>query len=170
MSSVPAGKEELLAAVEKSFTELMKDLRNIPEGYAAEESLPGHAKGGVMSLHNLVAYLIGWNELVLKWHALRNDGKPVNFPDTGFKWNELGRLARKFYADYAALDFSALLKKLAVTKNEIIVLIEGYTDEQLYGQPWHDKWTMGRMIQFNTSSPYKNARARVRKWKKEKGL
>ncbi|WP_353959734.1 ClbS/DfsB family four-helix bundle protein [Corynebacterium atrinae] len=25
-------------------------------------------------------------------------------------------------------------------------------------QPWYGKWTMGRMISFNTSSPYADAR------------
>ncbi|MFQ1064874.1 ClbS/DfsB family four-helix bundle protein [Bordetella trematum] len=28
----------------------------------------------------------------------------------------------------------------------------------------------GRMIQFNTSSPYANARVRLRKWKKANGI
>ncbi|WP_341476959.1 ClbS/DfsB family four-helix bundle protein [Sphingomonas oleivorans] len=31
---------------------------------------------------------------------------------------------------------------------------------------WYGKWTMERMIQFNTSSPYDNAGGRLRKWKK----
>jgi hypothetical protein len=33
----------------------------------------------------------------------------------------------------------------------------------LYGRGWYETWTMGRMIQFNTSSPYANARGRLRK-------
>ena len=36
----------------------------------------------------------------------------------------------------------------------------------LYEIPWYDKWPKGKMIQLNTSSPYKNARTRVRKWKR----
>ncbi|MFE3838233.1 ClbS/DfsB family four-helix bundle protein [Pseudogemmobacter sonorensis] len=31
-------------------------------------------------------------------------------------------------------------------------------------QPWYGKWTKGRMIQFNSTSPYANARGRIRKW------
>ncbi|MCG8400066.1 MAG: ClbS/DfsB family four-helix bundle protein, partial [Firmicutes bacterium] len=46
--------------------------------------------------------------------------------------------------------------------------IEKKDNIQLYGTPWYEKWTMGRMIQLNTSSPYKNARNRIRKWKKQK--
>ncbi|EQB9714967.1 ClbS/DfsB family four-helix bundle protein, partial [Yersinia enterocolitica] len=33
-----------------------------------------------------------------------------------------------------------------------------------------EKWTMGRMIQFNTASPYANARGRLRKWLKTKDM
>jgi len=35
---------------------------------------------------------------------------------------------------------------------------------------WYDKWTFGKMIQLNTSSPFKNAKDRIRKWKKTKQL
>ncbi|HGU7194519.1 TPA: ClbS/DfsB family four-helix bundle protein, partial [Yersinia enterocolitica] len=34
----------------------------------------------------------------------------------------------------------------------------------------YGKWTMGRMISFNTSSPYSNACSRLRKWAKENNL
>ena len=39
-------------------------------------------------------------------------------------------------------------------------------NDELYGKPWYDKWPKGRMIQFNSSSPYANARGRIRKWLK----
>jgi hypothetical protein len=47
-------------------------------------------------------------------------------------------------------------------------LLEQKTNIQLYGVTWYEKWTLGRMIQFNTASPYQNAVGRIRKWKKEK--
>ncbi|MNK06664.1 hypothetical protein D3C87_245630 [compost metagenome] len=80
----------------------------------------------MMSINNLLAYLIGWGELVFKWNRKKDNNEPVYFPDTGYKWNEL------------------------------------------YETTWYEKWTMGRMIQFNTASPYNNARGRIRKWKKQK--
>ncbi|MGI1213336.1 ClbS/DfsB family four-helix bundle protein [Escherichia coli] len=36
--------------------------------------------------------------------------------------------------------------------------------------PWFKKWTMGRMISFNTSSPYANANGRLRKWAKNNNI
>ena len=50
----------------------------------------------MMSIHNLVSYLVGWSSLVLKWNRKSEDKEPIDFPETGYKWNELGRLAQKF--------------------------------------------------------------------------
>ena len=52
----------------------------------------------------------------------------------------------------------------------IIKMVEGMDNKELYDIEWHGKYPFGRMVQFNTSSPYKNARGRIRNWKKEKGL
>lgn len=164
--SVPQTKEELLAAINGNYLKLIKDLETVPPDRALEKSLDGHASGTHMSVHDLVAYLVGWSELVLKWHAGRKARVPVDFPETGFKWNELGRLAQKFYRDYETIPFPELLQKLAESKRQIVQLVEGYDNAELYGMPWYEKWTMGRMIQFNTSSPYSNARNRLRKWKR----
>ena len=49
-----------------------------------------------MSVSDLVAYLIGWGELVLKWNEKKEKREKVDFPETGYKWNELGKLAKKF--------------------------------------------------------------------------
>jgi hypothetical protein len=158
----------LLAAIETSFDKLQRELATIPEPLALERTLDGHAQGTQMSVHDLVAYLVGWNELVLKWHAGRQAGRAVDFPETGYRWNELGRLAQKFYADYADLPFPDLLQRLNAAKAALVALIEGLDDAVLYGVPWYEKYTLGRMIQFNTSSPYANARARLRAWRKHR--
>lgn len=42
--------------------------------------------------------------------------------------------------------------------------LAGHTSEARYGSSWYRKWTMGRMISLNASSPYANARTRIRTW------
>jgi len=162
---IPSNKQELITAIKESYSKLKADLETIPIALTTQKELEGHAKGTKMSICNLVAYLIGWGELVLKWHHKKEKGEPVDFPETGYKWNELGKLALKFYNDYEALDYPALLQKLDKTVNEILDIVKHTEDSELYAQPWYKKYTKGRMIQLNTSSPYKNARSRVRKWK-----
>ncbi len=79
-------------------------------------------------------------------------------------WNELGLLAQRYYAEHEDESWDELRKQLRDGKDAIVNLIQGYSDAELYGRPWYGKWTMGRMISFNTSSPYANARGRIRRW------
>ena len=92
---VPTNKEELLKVIETNYSKLKKELETISVEETAVKELDGHAKGTLMSIDNLLAYLIGWGELVLKWNKNRSENKPVDFPETGYKWNELGKLAQK---------------------------------------------------------------------------
>ncbi len=164
--TVPQNKDELLQAIEVSFERLMKELTEMPLDLVSDPVMEGHVKGTWMSVANLLAYLVGWNELVLKWLDHDVVGEAIDFPETGFKWNELGLLAQKFYRDYQDVPYPQLIERLQSAKIRIVLLIASCDDEDLYGKPWYGKWTMGRMIQFNTSSPYDNARGRLRKWLK----
>jgi len=164
--AVPATKVELLAAVDRTFDLLDRDLDRVPSELAREKVLPGHVKDTLMSPADLLAYLIGWNEQVLTWHRRREAGLPDQFPAAGIAWNDLGALAQRFYAERASVSWEDLRVEFREVKDRILSLIEGFQDEDLYGEPWYGKWTMGRMISLNTSSPYANARRRLRAWLK----
>jgi len=168
--SVPASKEELLAAISTSFDKLIRDLDRVPSNLVFGASMKGHAAGRMMSPADLVAYLIGCNELALSWLEQDDRGEAVNFPETGFKWNQLGSLADKFYADYETLDWPERLAHLKNAQARLMATVAGRSDVELYGAPWYGKWTKGRMIQLNTSSPYANARDRIRSWLKSAAL
>ncbi|NDW04549.1 ClbS/DfsB family four-helix bundle protein [Jiella pacifica] len=168
--NAPSDRDGLLKSIDLNFDKLIIELRAIPLSVVDEQSLEGHAKGTQMSVANLAAYLVGWNELVLKWLDRDAAGEPVDLPETGFRWNELGRLAQKFYHDYEDVPYPQLIERLEAAKGRIVSLIEAHSNDDLYGRPWYGKWTMGRMIQFNTSSPYANARGRLRKWLKTKSV
>ena len=168
--AIPKDKDELRKAIIDNHKKLTTELLSIPTDLTTAIELEGHSKNTLMSIDNLVAYLVGWGQLVLKWNDKKEKGLHVDFPETGFKWNELGQLAQKFYKDYEKDDFKTLNEKLDKTTNEILKLIESKTNVELYELAWYDKWTFGKMIQLNTSSPFKNAKDRIRKWKKTKQL
>lgn len=168
--SVPQNKQQLLDAIDRTFSKLIVDLAKIPADRTLHKQMDGHASGTLMSVSNLVAYLVGWNELVLKWLEKDAAGEEIDFPESGYKWNELGKLAQKFYVDYEGLNYPHLLERLQQAKSLIVMMLEATDDDALYGVPWYGKWTKGRMIQFNTSSPYDNARKRLRAWAKEQSV
>ncbi len=51
---------------------------------------PGHARGTLISTTNLAAYRLGGNRLVLKWCDAHAHGRPVEPPETGYRWNRTG--------------------------------------------------------------------------------
>ncbi len=167
--AIPNSKQELLEAMTTTYAKLAQELARVPPALAREPVLEGQVKGTRMSVCDLLAYLVGWNELVLHWHAQLRDGKRIEdiaFPAEGFTWNALGKLAQRFYADYAELSMADLQQRLALAKDQLLALVDAHDDAQLYGRPWYTHYTMGRMIQFNTASPYANARMRLRAWRK----
>ncbi|MDR7131636.1 hypothetical protein J2X69_004000 [Algoriphagus sp. 4150] len=164
--AIPKDKDELLIVIVDNYEKLTTELSNIPIDQTEKKELEGHSKNNLMSINDLV----GWGQLVLKWNDRKDKGLEVDFPETGFKWNELGQLAQKFYRDYEKDDFQTLNEKLGRTTNELLKLVESKTDKELYEATWYDKWTLGKMIQLNTSSAFKNAKNRIRRWKKGKQL
>lgn len=163
---IPKNKDELLSEINIHYKKLKDEIWKIDAKNASLKELDGQVAWDVISVCNLLAYLIWWWELVLKWEKWVSNGVNVDFPETGYKWNELGKLAQKFYIDYEDLDFEALQEKLDEVVNNITLMIDSKTNYELYESLWYTKWTLWRMIQFNTSSPYKNVRARLVKWRK----
>jgi len=168
--AIPKNKEELHKAIVENYKKLTEELIDIPIEFTIIKDLEGHSKNSYMSINDLVAYLVGWGQLVLKWNDKKSKGHQVDMPETGYRWNELGQLAQKFYKDYENENFKSLNSKLDNTTNEILKLIESKTNNELYEIPWYNKWTLGKMIQLNTFSPFKNAKYRIRRWKKIKQI
>jgi len=168
--AIPANKDELIFAIQHDYKKLDAELKSIPIELCHLIELEAHTKNQFMSVHDLIAYLLGWGQLLIKWNKRKSANLPVDFPETGYKWNQLGQLAQKFYDDYKRLDFVSFQSQLNSTVKQILDIVKNKSNHELYEVPWYETYTLGRMIQVNTTSPYKNAHARIRKWKKSKQL
>ena len=151
MTSVPKNKLELFQAIKLAHENLLSDYSTIPVKYSRKIGVEGNVKGTEISVNDTIAYLIGWEKLVLKWYERKSSGKPVDFPETGYKWNELGGLAQHFHSQYVEWSYQDLLTEFNTTTTKILNLIESLSDQELYREDWYKKYTLGRMIQFNTS-------------------
>ncbi|WP_299943902.1 ClbS/DfsB family four-helix bundle protein [uncultured Microbulbifer sp.] len=170
MSSIPMNKQALYDSIQHAYDKLSADYKTIPDSYSRKTGVEGNVKGTEISVCDTLAYLIGWGKLVLKWHKQTSIGQPVTLPATGYKWNQLGKLAQHFHAHYKDWSYPCLLHEFKVTTNKILTLVNSLTEEELYGDNWYRKYTLGRMIQFNTTSPMRNMRTRVRTFKKKNEL
>ncbi|WP_051043772.1 ClbS/DfsB family four-helix bundle protein [Psychromonas sp. CNPT3] len=120
----------------------------------------------MISACDTLAYLIGWMKLALKWHRLKGSGQCVDFPETNYKCNVRGELAQRFYYEYREWNYSDLLAQFKIATTDILFLIDSFNDNELYAVACYEKYTLGKRIQFNTSSPMKNRRTKIRMFKK----
>ena len=166
--AIPTNKTELINDIKSTYAKVRPEF-DIDKSLVNEKTMTGQIKDSKMSVHNLASYLLGWGEMMLDWdRAYRATGE---VPD--FQISNYGKLAQKFYQDYAGIEYDVLLKKLDETVEKIIKMLDAKTNQQLYEKIWYTTkssnkdYTFGRLVQFNTSSPYRNAYSRMRKWKKE---
>jgi hypothetical protein len=170
MSSVPKNKTELELAIETAFDKILKDYQRVPVELSRTLGVESGHKAGLISVSDSLAYLIGWGRLVLNWHQLKADNQEVDFPATGFAWNQLGELAQHFYHTYQDWQYDDLLQEFESVTQQVLSLIKASDAEILYQAGWYNDWSQGRMIQFNTSSPMKSMRTKVRRFIKTQNL
>ncbi len=163
---IPKNKEELINEINVNLQKLKWILIDFDENTAKLNIIKWNIKDTKINICNLISYLIWRWELVLKWEKLKSQNITPDFPETWYKWNQLWLLAQKFYNDYSNLTFNELKIKFENTVWDILKLINSKSNNDLYEDLWYEKYTLWRMIQFNTSSPYKNAILKINASKK----
>jgi len=162
---LPTNKLELLGNLRAAYTKLVEEAATVP---AELERCP-ELEGGV-SPCDLIAYQIGWGQLLLSWDDCEIRGETVEMPAPGFKWNQLGLLASSFYKEQHHRTLEQLLGQFEVLVGEIQLFIESSSEDMLFAigkRHWAgQKWPLAKWIQVNTIAPYGRATAKLRKWKK----
>jgi hypothetical protein len=124
----------------------------------------------------MIAYQLGWLNLILSWEQDNKEGKNVITPAPDYKWNNLGGLYQSFYDKYANDSIETLIELFNQDVHKIIQLVESYNDQELFeqgGRQWASStpsnWPIWKWIHINTVAPFKTFRTKIRKWKKIKG-
>lgn len=162
---LPTNKEDLLKKLNESYIKLDAESDGIKKGLSRKKEL----EGGI-SACDILAYQIGWGNLLLGWESAEQKGLTPDMPAEGFKWNELGRLADSFYKNSNKASLLELRFDFKRTVDKIKTMIENLPNEDLFKpkrREWTgEKWPMVKWIQINTIAPYSSARTKVRRWKK----
>ncbi|GLC80574.1 ClbS/DfsB family four-helix bundle protein [Lacrimispora brassicae] len=121
----------------------------------------------------MVAYQLGWLNLLLQWEEQEQQGNTVITPHPDYKWNNLGGLYENFYRQYEKCSLQELCGMFEETVEKIVDLTEGYIDAEIFqpgGRRWAastpSNWPVWKWIHINTVAPFKSFRSKIRKWKK----
>lgn len=163
----PTSKTELLAAITQERTALEAFLKTLtPEQMVA----PGVV--GDWSVKDVLAHLIEWEQMALGWHSAGLRGEMPALPAPGYKWSQMPQLNQAIYEKHRNRPLSAILDQFESSHNEIVAVIQGLTDEDLFGAgrfAWTQKNTLGTYFISATSSHYLWAKNEMRKGLKHKG-
>ena len=128
--------------------------------------------GGKVSVADLVAYQIGWGNLLIGWYETGLTGKMPQMPGEGFTtWDYTG-LAQHFYKKYQYDSSSKQEQEFHAIVTKIIAIVEHEHQtknlDTLGAWPWctlasGKQWSLRKIVTVNTVAPYKRATALIRK-------
>lgn len=123
----------------------------------------------------MIAYQLGWLNLLLQWERLEQQGLTVVTPHPDYKWNRLGGLYEDFYNQYKNHSLQELRESFQEAVEQILLLTESFTEDELFqpgGRTWSSStpsnWPIWKWIHINTVAPFQSFRGKIRKWKKLK--
>ncbi len=119
-----------------------------------------------VSAADILAYQIGWGELLIYWYQKGIQGIEFKMPGDGFDTWDYKNIALYFYKKYSHFSPEELLNKYDTTINTIIQMADR---ESLSGNldkrgVWNwctlrsgKQWPLSKWIRVNTIAPYKRA-------------
>ncbi|HSO26452.1 MAG TPA: ClbS/DfsB family four-helix bundle protein [Anaerolineales bacterium] len=157
----PSTQQELLAAISKERQALEKQLA----GLTPEQM----TQPGVMaewSIKDILAHLVEWQQMVLRWVAAGRRGEAVRAPSEKYNWGQLPALNQEIFERYLTQPLDEVLHAYAASHQEMLDLIDHTPEDQLFTPglyPWMNKNTLAAYINSSTAAHYRWARTEIRK-------
>jgi len=163
-----ANKQALISEIQKTAQLFIAEFEGIPE---TDKAL--RLEEVDRTPQEMIAYQLGWINLIRGWDRNELEGKEVVTPASGYKWNQLGGLYQSFYDQYRDQTLSQLKALFIAAVDELTPWLESFSDEELFapgGRRWAastpSNWPIWKCVHINTVAPFKSFRSKIRKWKK----
>lgn len=163
-------KSPLSKSIVKEYNKLIKLLENITDTNYNLNLVEG--TGGKVSVNNLIAYQIGWGNLLISWYNNGINDKILIMPGDGFSsWDYVG-LAKHFCQKYKYANQNEQIKAFNTIVLQIVDIVEHeFITENLDKigiWSWCElasgkQWPLSKWVQVNTVAPYKRASGLIRK-------
>ena len=121
------------------------------------------------SVKDVVAHLVEWKRMFLGWYAEGLQGGNPPTPAADLKWNQLPALNDRIYRKWKAVPSEVVLAEFEAAYAMMLELARALPEEKLFQKglyPWMRVWPLARWIAANTSSHYRWAGIRIRRWGK----
>lgn len=167
----------------ESGVELAHEMGRRAELFIAEfETIPAGCwdalvEGVDRTPRQMVAYQLGWMELLLGWERDERAGSEVVTPAPGFTWGRLGQLYESFYMRWSDVASDELVAVFNRDVEAVRRWVLSLSDDELFGtgkRAWASStpsaWPVWKWIHINTVAPFTTFRTKIRKWKRLGGV
>ncbi|NLX76066.1 MAG: ClbS/DfsB family four-helix bundle protein [Clostridiaceae bacterium] len=163
-----ADKKALIAEIEKTADLFIGEFYDICEG-DRDKLIDGVDRTPAQ----MIAYQLGWLNLIMKWDRDEAEGKQVITPCEDYRWNNLGGLYQSFYDRYSTYSLAELQQLFTDNVAAFVRWLDGFTEEDVFtpgSRKWAastpSNWPVWKWVHINTVAPFKSFRSKIRKWKK----
>lgn len=147
-------KQDLLTLTRTEYRKLGTILDTLPEKLRLAND------GDGVSPKDIVGHRAHWITLFQGWYQEGQAGNPVDFPASGYKWNELKRYNADLRKQQSMMSWDDAISLLDARHGELLTFIEGLSQDDLYGHPMkggRNDWTTGRWAEAAGPSHYRSA-------------
>ena len=155
-------KKELLEAIETEYRLLKKCIEGLD---ASEVETPGVCHE--WSAKDVIAHLVEWKKMFLGWYEEGLRGGSPRTPAEDLKWTETPALNDRIYRKWKDVSLEVILAEFESTYEQMLELTRSIPQDKLFRKqlyPWLRVWPLSRWIAAQTSSHYRWARTRIRRW------
>ncbi|MBI5954715.1 MAG: ClbS/DfsB family four-helix bundle protein [Chloroflexi bacterium] len=118
------------------------------------------------STKDVLAHLIEWEGMVMKWYETGVKGKVPAVPSEEYNWGQLPRLNHAIYLKHRDRSLEDVQKEFKSSYKKIMKVIESIPEKELFTRGQYP-WTRNNLlaVYFNsaTSSHYRWARGEIKK-------
>ena len=123
---------------------------------------------GGWSVKDILAHLVEWQRMNLKWYAAGIRGEKPAMPAPGFTLRELPRLNAMIYRKHRRRSLASVLHDYRSYHTRVVALIGALPDVDLVTlgrYAWTGpSWTLSDYLRASTAAHYVWARTRIRRW------
>lgn len=95
----------------------------------------------------ILAYQLGWMELLRGWDHDELAGKTPELPAPGCKWNQMGGLYQSFYDRYEGEPLAGFRERFSAVMEELTGWLEGFGEKELF-EPGGRKWAQSTPLEL----------------------
>ena len=159
--SKPTTKKEIIETAQKERAALEELLATLTPEQMTQPNIIGE-----WSVKDLLAHLVEWEGMVMKWYAEGLKGKTLAVPSEEYNWGQLPQLNHAIFLKHRDKPLAEIQKIFKASYKKIMKVVEEIPEKDLFTRKvykWANNNPLAAYFVSATSSHYRWARTIIRK-------